>query len=131
MMSQTASVVIQDNIGPRRVAKTIGDRLSQELIIALVGPIASGVSTAAKMLSDLLSQKYGYDVCPIIKPSSIIRNEARRVGKIAPSAAPLGTYVTEMQTIGNDLRAKFGSDYLAEKSVEQIVRLEECRPHRT
>lgn len=79
-MSQAVAVFTQDNKKPEKVARSISDRLSQELVIALVGPVASGVSTAAQILYDLLSQKYGYDVCPIIKPSSIIKEEAYRVG---------------------------------------------------
>lgn len=122
-MGLAVKVIGQDNRNFEKVANTISDRLSQELVIALVGPVASGVSTAARFLADLLSQKYGYDVCPIIKPSTIIKAEAHRVeGVTLTTRAPLGTYITEMQDIGNKLREKFGSDYLAEKAVEQIVK---------
>ncbi|BCH19953.1 hypothetical protein [Mesorhizobium sp. L-2-11] len=62
VVSQSAAILKQDNSQPEKIATTIGDRLSQELVIALVGPVASGVSTTAKFLADLLSQKYGYDV---------------------------------------------------------------------
>ncbi|WP_202356511.1 anti-phage dCTP deaminase [Mesorhizobium sp. 113-3-3] len=120
-MSQSATVLKQDNSEPEKIATTIGDRLSQELVIALVGPVASGVSTTAKFLSDLLSQKYGYDVCQTIKPSTIIKAEAYRVGRAPTDKQPLGAYITAMQDIGNKLRSEFGSDYLAEKAVEQIV----------
>ncbi len=107
---------------PASVAKTIAERLSQEIVIALVGPVGSGVSTAAAFIRDILSQDFGYNVCPIIKPSDIIRTEAHRVGKVCPSTAPLDSYITEMQTIGNELREKFGGGYLAEKIVERICK---------
>ncbi|WP_136618317.1 MULTISPECIES: anti-phage dCTP deaminase [Mesorhizobium] len=120
-MSQSAAILKRDDKQPEKVATTISDRLSQELVIALVGPVASGVSTTAKFLADLLSQKYGYDVCPIIKPSAVIKAEAYRVGLTPAGKQPLGKYITEMQNIGNELRSDFGSDYLAEKAVEKIV----------
>jgi polynucleotide 5'-kinase involved in rRNA processing len=44
------------------LATEISDRLSQELVIALVGPVGSGVSTTAAYLSEVLSQKFGYKV---------------------------------------------------------------------
>lgn len=121
IVGKSAVVFKQDNKEPNKIATTISDRLSQELVIALVGPVASGVSTTAKFLADLLSQKYGYQVCPTIKPSSIIRAEAARVSLTTAAKVPLGKYITEMQNVGNALRSAYGSDYLAEKAVEQIV----------
>lgn len=107
------------------VAETISDRLSQELVIALVGPIGSGVSLVASFLEDILTQKFRYKVCPIIKPSSIIKSEMHRVGLAAPDINPFDKYVEAMQTAGNELRKKFGGDYLAEKIVEQIFKFRE------
>lgn len=40
----------------------VEDRLSQELVIALVGPVASGVSTSAEIISKLLSEEFDYKV---------------------------------------------------------------------
>ncbi len=104
------------------VASTIAERLSQELVIALVGPVGSGVSTAAAYLRDALAQQYGYDVCPIIKPSDVIRAEAHRVGEATLPRQPLDSYVDALQTAGNRLRERFGGNYLAEKAVERIYR---------
>jgi deoxycytidylate deaminase len=106
----------------RSVANSISDRLSQELVIALIGPIGSGVSTAASYLSAILSDDFGYKVFPIIKPSTTIQAEAHRVGKAPPAALPLETYISEMQTAGNELRERFGGNYLAEKIVESIYK---------
>jgi deoxycytidylate deaminase len=102
------------------LATSISDRLSQELVIALVGPVGSGVSTTAGYLKDILSQDFGYAVHPIIKPSDIIQREARRVGISSIARSPLDAYITDMQSAGNKLREKFGGDYLSEKIVEQI-----------
>lgn len=121
-VAQKNAILEPDNQTTVKIANTISDRLSQELVIALVGPVASGVSTTAKYISEFLSQKYGYDVCPTIKPSSTIKAEAYRVEIRLTPDAQLGTYITEMQDIGNKLREKFGGDYLAEKAVERIVK---------
>src|SRR5689334_5029862 len=103
------------------VAETISDRLSQELVVALVGPVGSGVSTAARYIEEILTQRFGYLVAPIIKPSDIIRTEAHRVGISPPPKRPLSSYIDQMQTAGNKLRKKYGPNYLAEKAVEKIV----------
>ena len=110
--------------GPPRdaLAKTISERLSQELVIALVGPIGSGVSTSAAYIKDILQNDFGYVVCPIIKPSDIIKSESHRVGVIVSSKLRLDAYIEEMQTAGNKLRERFGGDYLAEKMVEQVCK---------
>ena len=104
------------------VARTISERVSQELVIGLVGPVGSGVSTSAGHLRDILVQDFAYNVCSIIKPSDFIRAEAHRVDRAPPPKAPLDVYISEMQTIGNLLREKFGGNYLAEKAVESIVK---------
>ncbi|WAX95572.1 anti-phage dCTP deaminase [Aminobacter sp. NyZ550] len=121
-MGQAATILSNDNKDGDRVANSISDRLSQELVIALVGPVASGVSTTARYLKDILTQKFQYDVPEIIKPSTIIKAEAHRVKVKVDSSRKLSDYIGEMQDAGNDLRARFGGDYLAEKSVEQIVK---------
>lgn len=103
------------------LAKTISERESQELVIALVGPVGSGVTTSALLLKDLLKTSYSYDV-EIIKQSLIIANEASRVGFAQVPQTPLSAYIAAMQSAGNALREKFGPNYLAEKTVEQIVK---------
>jgi deoxycytidylate deaminase len=111
----------------RSLARDISDRLSQELVIALVGPVGSGVSTTANFLSEILSQQFEYDVAPIIKPSDIIRAEAHRVGAAEMPRDPISTYIDLMQTAGNNLREKYGNDYLAEKAVEKIAKFRKAR----
>jgi len=105
----------------KSLATTIDERASQELVIALVGPVGSGVSTAARLLKELLRTDFGYVVAEPFKQSDIIYSEAHRVGMANIPKTPLSTYVDQMQTAGNNLRQKFGSDYLAEKTIEQIV----------
>lgn len=112
---------IQDLLNTSKpVATEIQDRLSKDLVFALVGPVGSGVTTAADIIQKTLTQDFSYKVCPIIKPSKIIAQEARRVGITLPQNTALGGYIDAMQTAGNKLREKFGPNYLAEKAVEKI-----------
>lgn len=124
-MAEPANDLLPDS--SRSLATSISDRLSQELVIVLVGPVASGVSTAATYIREILTQQFKYEVAPTIKLSEIIRTEAHRVGATIPSKKPLGDYITIMQTAGNELRKKFGTNYLAEKVVERIVKFREGR----
>ena len=102
------------------VATDISDRLSQELIIALVGPVGSGVSSAAGYIADILHSTFKYEVAPILKASDIIKAEAYRVDISVPPSSPFDAYVSSMQDAGNKLRARFGNNYLTEKLVEKI-----------
>lgn len=115
-----ANDLLSPSIPP--VAKTISERLSQEIIIALVGPIGSGVSTTADFIRDILASDFAYKVCPVIKPSDIIKAEAHRVGKPVPKRDALDQYIESMQDIGNELRRQFGGDYLSKKIVERIYK---------
>lgn len=121
-MSDVVRTLPTANQNSRSVATSISERLSEELVIALVGPVASGVSTAGQMIADILSQNFGYEVAPTIKMSTFIRAEMSRVGLAEPPRQPLGDYIKAMQTAGNELRQKFGLNYLAEKAVEKIVK---------
>jgi deoxycytidylate deaminase len=121
-VSGAAAIDLLSVTQPAKMAKTIADRQSEELIIALVGPVGSGVSTTALFISEILSNDFDYRVCPIIKPSEIIKKEAYRVGISPISKSVLNKYIEEMQDAGNKLREKFGGDYLAQKIVEQIYK---------
>jgi deoxycytidylate deaminase len=108
-------------VAERTLATDITDRLSQELVIALVGPVGSGVSTSGRYLRELLANEFSYDVAPVITLSGFIRKEAHRVS-LGDVPTQLSAYIAHMQEAGNQLRAKFGSNYLAEKAVEQIAK---------
>jgi deoxycytidylate deaminase len=123
----TIDDLLSDKPQDSSVATKISDRLSQELVIAFVGPVGSGVSTAAGMAADLLHTKFRYDVAAIIKVSSIIAAEAHRVGMRPPPRIPLQTYISEMQDAGNRLRRKYGNNYLTEKIVEKICEERKAR----
>jgi type II secretory pathway predicted ATPase ExeA len=68
------------SVPSKTLATSIDERESQELVIALVGPVGSGVSTSARLLKDLLVNDFSYVVPEPFKQSDIIAAEARRVG---------------------------------------------------
>jgi deoxycytidylate deaminase len=115
---QTARQVLAAN--DTTLANEITDRLSEELVIALVGPVGSGVSTAAAEIQRVLSGEFGYDVAPIFRPSEIIQQQAPLVEIIPPGKDDLAAYIRTMQDAGNALRKRFGNEYLVEKIIEKI-----------
>lgn len=125
MLNANAIVEKFLKVDGKGIANNIEERLSKELVIALVGPVGSGVSTAGKVIERTLRTEYGYDVCPIIKLSDFIKNEARRVGHGPIEEDRIDEYVHKMQDIGNMLREKFGGSYLIQKAIERIRRYRE------
>ncbi len=118
--AQPLQLVNDEPITKGGVAREIKERLSQELVIALVGPVGSGVTTAADMLRAALDQEFGYVVAPIMKPSDVIRAQSGLVGIAAPQNSRTATYISDMQDAGNTLRENFGNNYLIEKLIEKI-----------
>jgi deoxycytidylate deaminase len=106
----------------------IEGRLSQELVIAMVGPISSGVSTTGELVRDRLAQHFGYAAQPIIKISAIIEEDAHRVGRAGSKGMSLLQRVKHLQDTGNALREKYGADYLAKRAVEEINRARTKEP---
>lgn len=102
------------------VAESIKDRLSSELVFALVGPVGSGVSTTANLIREKLTGPFKYECPPILRPSDVIKDKASLLGKEAPQNRNSASYVGKMQDLGNELREKFGNNYLVEKTIEKI-----------
>jgi deoxycytidylate deaminase/dephospho-CoA kinase len=94
-------------------------RPTEELVIGMVGAVGAGVSTTALVLKDQLHKEYGYDVT-IIKVSELIRDNASKTSTPAPSAKG-SARIKDLQSVGTELRNKFGEDYAAAKAVEAIA----------
>ena len=104
----------------QKLAKSIDDRLSKELVFAMVGPVGSGCSTVAIEIKQELELKYKFTVSETISASNIIKESISKIGMSPPKKTDITTYVTEMQNAGNALREKYGEDYLSKKIVEKI-----------
>ena len=108
-------------VSPPDLTSEIEGRLSQELIFAFMGPVASGVSKSAAIVGQVMAD-YNYEVMPVIKVSQIIAQEAHRVN-MQPKAASdsMDNRIDYLQSVGNALREKYGPDYLAKKVIHQIA----------
>jgi ABC-type polysaccharide/polyol phosphate transport system ATPase subunit len=85
----------------------IEDRKTDELVIGFVGPIGSGISFSANILSDILKSQFGY-AAKILKVSDIISRNAGLIGESVVVHAD--EHRTEkLQKQGTSLRKTFGS----------------------
>ena len=102
------------------LSTAIKDRLTPEIIIGLVGPVASGVTTAGELLEKIISKTYGYAVNPV-RMSGLIEKNADYVGIEYQEGLPAAERIELLQGVGSKLRAKFGGAYLAAKAIELIA----------
>ncbi|HKU17501.1 MAG TPA: anti-phage dCTP deaminase [Steroidobacteraceae bacterium] len=96
-------------------------RRTDELIIALIGPVGSGCTTCAKILGTTLSAVFGYEEVVHHKVSDVIIQNAAAVGTTWDSTTIRTERVRRLQDIGNSLRQKYQNDYLAAKVIEKIA----------
>lgn len=100
------------------VPLTNEDRRTDELVIALVGPVGSGVTTTAIALAEILEGEFGYTV-ETIKVSDIINDKAELVHQQRVDTAD-DHRISKLQTAGSALRGRFGEDVLANFCIEKI-----------
>lgn len=100
---------------------TISERRTDELVIALVGAIGSGVTTTSNILREILERDFGY-TCNYIRVSTIIREMGAAIGETIPDQeSPAHTRTMMLQAIGNALRKRNSNSYLAAKCIERIA----------
>jgi deoxycytidylate deaminase len=99
---------------------TLAERKTDELVIALVGPVGSGVTKTGETLTELLRDTFKYSVQPI-KVSELIRDAASIVGVEVPPGINESERVKLLQLAGTKLRGAFDEGYLAEKCIEKIA----------
>lgn len=103
------------------------DRGTEELVIALVGPIGSGVTECAKIIEKKLVDDYGYTSGGIKKISHLIQQYAPKVGVLIDPSKPFEK--TEgLQKAGTKLRQSFGPTAVIDLAIAEIS---QARPPRT
>lgn len=103
------------------------DRGTEELVIALVGPIGSGVSECAKIIEAQLVDNYGYQSGGVKKVSDLIQRYASKVGVEIDPSKPFDK--TEgLQKAGTKLRQTFGATAVVDLAIAEIS---QSRPART
>ncbi|MFP3384393.1 anti-phage dCTP deaminase [Tritonibacter sp. SIMBA_163] len=104
-------------------ARSIDERLSQELVFAMVGPVGSGCTTVATHIKSELQSRYEYTVPEVITVSEIIRESAVLVGVDIPERSNFQGYLKRSQEAGNAIRERFGEEYLIKRVIEKIHKL--------
>lgn len=95
------------------------ERGTEELVIAVVGPIGSGVSQCAQLIQSELVEHYGYRTEPIKKASELIERYAQRVGVHFDPTRPFEK--TEgLQTAGTKLRERYGPTVVVDLAIGEI-----------
>lgn len=116
----------------KEVAKPVVDLFSQqkatekvmkthtdELVIALCGPIGSPLHEVSQEISDLLKTKFGYTNCIEIRLSKLINEFATKVGSLIPERSGFEKIQAQIE-VGNSLRKKYGASVLAELAIHNI-----------
>lgn len=111
--------IISDLFSGARSADRIVRTHTQELVIALCGPIGSPMHEVADAITLMLQDTFGYEKCTTIRLSSFIGQHASKVGMSIPSKAGFDRIVDQINT-GNRLREKYGNSILAELAVNTI-----------
>ena len=119
MTKSALSLVASAPKSKKATTPSLVDRRTEELVFAFVGPVGSGVSYSAEILSEILRHRYAYQV-RTYKISSIISKASLQLGGSIDTNAKGSRRTEQLQTAGNKLRQKFGNGYLAEKCVEEI-----------
>ena len=102
------------------------DRGTEELVIAVVGPIGSGVSECARLIESQLFDIYGYEKGGIKKVSDLIQRYAPKVGVVVDPTKPFEK--TEgLQKAGTKLRQTFGPTAVIDLAIAEIS---QARPPR-
>ena len=99
---------------------SLSDRVTEELVFAVVGPVGSGCTKVAESLTKILSRDYGYEVFHR-KLSDVIKESASLVGEEPNKHLAGALRVDHLQKVGNELRRAFGNSYLAAKAIEVIA----------
>ncbi|QEX20294.1 cytidine deaminase [Hypericibacter adhaerens] len=119
-MAMSSAAPLLREVGAASDALSLENRRTPELIIGVVGPIGSGVTYTARALSTILENDFGYTPF-MCKASALIAEACPLIGQTYNSELKGRERIERLQTLGNELRTKFGPKYLAEKAVEKIA----------
>lgn len=105
---------------PKKLIEASGDTIerecSEELVVALCGPIGSPLHSVAETMKKLLSDEFAY-TCEVIRLSDFIK-------RVAPKPLPTSQFqlITTLINQGNEMRRNRGASVLADLAIERIAR---------
>jgi deoxycytidylate deaminase len=100
-------------------SEQIAETHTEELVIALCGPIGSPLHSVAEEIQRMIKDTFGYDKAEIIRLSDFISEHAGKVGVEIPANDSFERISSQIDA-GNKLREEFGLSILAELAVEKI-----------
>lgn len=95
---------------------TTASTLSDELVIALCGPIGSPIHKVASLFGSVLADRYGYEAKPVIRLSDIIQEHTESVPE-----KPMFDRINRLIGLGNELREQYGASVLADLAIARIA----------
>lgn len=124
-MSATRKIIHQENnlfhVSDNSVndsTKRVGETHTDELVIALCGPIGSPLHNVADKISDKLNQEFDYE-CKTIQLSHLIKEYASKVSNSIDEASAFKRIESLIET-GNSLRKQYSASILAELAIHKI-----------
>jgi deoxycytidylate deaminase len=118
-VAKEVSVQIKDLFGSQSPSKTISSTHTQEMVIALCGPIGSPMHGVAQTLKSMLEESFDYTACNIVRLSQFIERYSSKVDISIPIAQGFQRIDAQIN-VGNKLREKHGASILAEFAVNDI-----------
>lgn len=91
---------------------------TEELVIALCGPIGSPLHEVAEKLREMLKSSFKYETCTIIRLSRFIQTHAEKAGK--PIRQSPADRRHDLIGLGDEMRRSYGHSVLAELAVHEI-----------
>lgn len=100
-------------------ADMIDSTHTEELVIALCGPIGSPLHSVGAAVQETLTSTFGYASCTYLRLSQFIEEHAHKVGIQIPSA-DANARLAAMIDGGDKLREKYGTSILTELAIERV-----------
>jgi deoxycytidylate deaminase len=93
---------------------------TEEIVIALCGPIGSPIKRVGREIYDVLKQQYAYDV-EIISMSEFLKEKSHELFNETVNAKSEFKRVSSLIGLGNKFRERYGERILAELAIYKII----------
>lgn len=118
-LTSSASDLLNNGASVKTPGEQIESTHTEELVIALCGPIGSPLHSVGEEIRRMITDTFGYDKCEIIRLSDFIAEHSQRVGVEIPAIESFAKISAQIDA-GNKLREQYGLSILAELAVDKI-----------
>jgi hypothetical protein len=116
--SQRSKTALGELFAEQPTGEMLASTHTQELVIALCGPIGSPLHEVGDKLKEMLQRTFGYERCKVIRLSAFIAKHAEQARKVVRADAEGRR--NDLITIGDEMRRQYGHSVLAELAVNEI-----------